>query len=78
MSFIKRLPRARFIQKKMFSLNFTSLRMAALGMLLALLVSCTKTSQPGGTDAPQPHILTVGMEMAYPRPRGVSPRAGDH
>jgi polar amino acid transport system substrate-binding protein len=50
----------------MFSLNSIGLRGAAFGMLLALLISCTKTAQPAATDAPQPHILTVGMEMAYP------------
>jgi polar amino acid transport system substrate-binding protein len=49
----------------MFSLNFKIRRLAALGMWLALLVSCTKTSQPDTTDAPR-HILIVGMELAYP------------
>ena len=49
----------------MFSLNFKIRRLAALGMWLALSVSCTKTSQPDTTDAPR-HILIVGMELAYP------------
>jgi polar amino acid transport system substrate-binding protein len=48
----------------MFFLNLLARRGCVAGLSLALLVSCSKTAEPGGSDAPR--ILKVGMEMAYP------------
>jgi len=48
----------------MFSPNILFRRAALFCMSLALLASCSKTSQPGGSDVPP--VLKVGMELAYP------------
>jgi polar amino acid transport system substrate-binding protein len=49
----------------MFSSKFILRHATVISILLTLLASCKKTSQPDATDAPQ-QTLKVGMELAYP------------
>jgi polar amino acid transport system substrate-binding protein len=51
----------------MFSSNLALRRFLPAGIAMALLAACSRTAPQSAPDAPDaPHILRVGMELAYP------------